>query len=144
MRRRQVLLTFTGLAACGALAAGGLSLTSEAEAVAAVVRKRLSYLRLDHDEVDRFARDFTAQHVMSVRKLRALSASRMVYDLTPQSWIGFLSPSVSFGEERIVTTFLLSSDFFPDRDESRVVRYREIFDGQLRSNPFARLLVQTV
>jgi hypothetical protein len=68
----------------------------------------------------------------------------MIYDHTPPSWIGFVAPSISFGEERIVTTFLLSSDFFPDCDESRVVRYRELFDGQLRANPFARLLVQTV
>lgn len=143
MKRRQVLLAFSGLTACGALAAAGVSVSSEDEAVAAVIYKRLHYLKLDRNEVERFARDFTARHLMSVRKLRTLSASRLIYDHMPQSLIGVI-PGVSFGEDRIVTAFLMASDFFPDRDESRVVRYRELFDGQQRSNPFARLLVQTV
>jgi hypothetical protein len=143
MKRRQVLLAFTGLTACGAIAAAGVSMSGEDEAVAAVIYKRLNYLNLDPLEVQRFARDFTARHFMSVRKLRTLSASRLIYDHTPQSLIGVI-PGVSFGEDRIVTMFLMSSDFFPDRDESRVVRYLGIFDGQQRANPFARLLVQTV
>ena len=143
MKRRQVLLAFTGLTACGAIAAAGVSVSSESEAVAAVIYKRLGYLKLDRADVERFAHDFTARHVMSVRKLRTLSASRLIYENMPQSLISVI-PGVSFGEDRIVTAFLMSSDFFPDCDESRVVRYREIFDGQRRSNPFARLLVPMV
>jgi len=142
MKRRQVLFTLGALAVGSGLTSAGLMLETEVAAVAAVVHKRLSYLTLDRDGVRQFARQYVALGLTSARKLRALSASRWVYEQTPQSWLDLLAPDIAFGEERIVSAFLLSSDFFPDRDERRVTHYVGFFDGRLRANPFARLVMQ--
>lgn len=140
MKRRQFLFALAALGATGGLAS--LALRTEVAAVAAVIHKRLSYLRLDRDGVKQFAHEYVSRGLTSARKLRALSASRWIYERTPQSWLGFLAPGFEFGEDRIVSAFLLSSDLFPGRDERRVVRYVGFFDGRLRANPFARLVVQ--
>jgi hypothetical protein len=144
MKRRQVLLTLGAVAAGGGLASVSLMVPTEAAAVAAVIYKRLSYLTLDRDGVRQFAQEYVSRGLTSTRKLRTLSASRWLYDQTPQSWLDALAPGVAFGEERIVSAFLLSSDFFPDRDERRVTQYVGFYDGRLRANPFARLVVQSV
>jgi len=139
MKRRHVLMV-SWAAVCGALAVGSLALDTEDGAVEAIIRKRLGYLQLDRRGVQDFARDYAERGLMAVTKLRALSSSRWIYRNTPRSWLGFFVPRMSFAEDRIVTAFLLSSDFFPGCDERRVVRYRGFFDGERRSNPFARLL----
>jgi hypothetical protein len=143
MKRRQVLLTFSALALGGGLACVELVPGTEAAAVEAVIYKRLSYLELDREGVRQFAQQYVARGLTSARKLRALSASRWIYGQTPQSWLGLLAPRIAFGEERIVSAFLLSTDFFPHCDVHRVTRYVGFFDGRLRANPFARLVVQT-
>jgi hypothetical protein len=139
MKRRHFFGAITGVVVSGGLAAAGLAAGSEPDAIEAVIFKRLSYLKLRHRDVRQFARDYAARSLMSARKLRALSASGWAYRHAPQSWLGFLVPSIPFGEERIVTAFLLSTDFFPTCDENRTVRYLGFFDAQLRANPFARL-----
>jgi hypothetical protein len=148
MKRRQFFGVAAGVAVSGGLAAAGLAGAvlaggSEPDAVEAVLFKRLSYLKLDRRGVRQFARDYTARNLMSARKLRALSASGWIYQRAPSSWLGCLMPSFPFGEERIVTLFLLSSDFFPVCDEGRTVRYLAFFDPQLQANPFARLRGET-
>ena len=52
-----------------------------------------------------------------------------------------LTAAIRHGEERIVTNYLLSSDFFVNgADESRTVRYLGFYDPlRACSNPFARL-----
>jgi hypothetical protein len=142
MRRRQVLLAFAGLAVCGGLTAGVTAGSSEADGVVAIIFKRLGYLKLDRQGVLQFAQDYPRRHLTSGRKLRALSAARRLYSRVPSTWFSVLMPDVSRGEERIVATFLLSTDFFPGADERRVVRYLGFFDAQVRVNPFARLRAQ--
>ena len=144
MKRRQFLGAAAGVAAAGGLAAARFAAGSEPEAVEAVLRKRLGYLKLERRGVRQFSRDFTARSLMSARKLRALSASGWLYERTPERWLGLLMPNVPFGEDRIVTAYLLSSDFFPVCDESRPVRYLGYFDALQRPNPFARLRGQHV
>jgi hypothetical protein len=143
MKRRQVLLTLGALAVGGGAVSAGLMLQTEAAGVAAVLYKRLSYLTLDGDGVRQFAQDYVARGLTSAQKLRVLSASRWVYSGTPQSWLDVAAPRIAFGEERIVSAYLLGSDFFPDCDESRITHYLGFYDGRTRANPFARLVVQS-
>jgi len=144
MKRRQVLMGFAGLAVVAGLAAH----SSEEAGVAAVILKRLSYLRLDLRGVRQFARDYAARGLISAGKLRAVSAVGVLYRDLPQRWADFLTRDIGHGEERIVTTFLLSSDFFdsngkPAEAEVRPVHYVGFFDPLRGGNPFARLRVQT-
>ncbi len=141
MKRRQFLWAFAGLVVGAGFTAGSsVTNSSEAQGVVAIIFKRLGYLKLDRQGVLQFARDYTKQHLMSAGKLRALSAVRKLYLWVPQAWFNSLMPDIPLREERIVTTFLLSSDFFPGADERRTVRYLGFFGPQLRVNPFARLL----
>jgi hypothetical protein len=143
MRRRQALLALAGLTVCGGLTVVGVAPgASEAAGVVAIIFKRLGYLELDRQGVLQFARDYTTRHLMSARKLSALSAAKPLYDRVPQSWFDRLTPDIPYGEEKVVTAFLLSSDFFPAADERRAVRYRGFFDAQRQGSPFARLRTQ--
>jgi len=140
MNRRHLLLSCAGFALCGGFAAGTLTTSgSEVAGVAAIIFKRLGYLKLHHAGVWEFARDYAAKSLISARKLRAVSVAGRFYNWVPESWFDALTSDIRYGEERIVTTFLLSSDFFPRADEKRTVRYRELFDAQRHVNPFARL-----
>ena len=144
MKRREVLMALGGF-----VVIGGLAVRSSAEAgVTAVIFKRLGYLNLDHRGVRQFARDCAARGLISTGKLRAVSAAGMLYRELPQPWEDFLSGDIAHGEERIVTTFLLSSDLFQNIGGSAEtnrspVRYVGFFDPLRRGNPFARLRVQT-
>jgi hypothetical protein len=140
MKRRQVLVGIAGVAVVGALA----TRASEESGIAAMIMKRLSYLKLDPSGVRQFARDFASRHVMSEGKLRVVSAAGPLYGWLPQRWAERLTPDVTYGEERVITLFLLSSDFFgTGADASRTVRYLGFFDPLRGGNPFALLRVQT-
>ena len=137
-------MAFAGLAVVGAIATGGAIVGgSDVEGVVEILHKRLSYLKLDIRGVRQFAHDCAARGLISAHKLRALSVAGALYERVPQTWFDFLAPDVPQGEERVVTMFLLSSDFFPGADEGRTVQYLGFFDAQLRVNPFARLRVPT-
>ncbi len=140
MNRRHVLLGFSGLAVSCALTAGIVaSGASDVAGVVAIILKRLGYLELDPQGVGQFAHEYVSRRMMSGGKLLALSAAKPLYDHIPQPWFDALTPRLPYAEDRLVTAFLLSSDFFPDADERRTVRYQGFFDAQLRGNPFARL-----
>jgi len=143
MKRREALAALAGFAVVGGLAAH----SSAEGGVAAVLFKRLGYLNLDRGDVMRFARDYGARGLMSAGKLRAVSAASALYGAVPQSWEDFVSRDIAHGEERIVTTFLLSSDFFRGAGKAAEprtspVRYVGFFDPLRGGNPFARLRVQ--
>lgn len=136
--RRGVLL---GGAAIVGLVALRLSLTRPEDAVVTVLRKRLSYLKLDDAGVLAFAKDFTAAGVMARNKLRVIAAMAPLYRWLPAD--DSTPAAVRHGEERIVTAFLLSSDFFRNgADEQKPVTYRHLYDpwAELAAcqNPFAR------
>ena len=110
--------------------------------IISIVRKKLGYLKINKSELKRFASDF--QKEMS-RKQRIIG-----------SWAGMLGPLYSLVEiykispisdrfrnfeELVVTTFLLSSDFFRNgADLNRDVKYIALYDPMETGceNPFAK------
>jgi hypothetical protein len=139
MMTRRRLLVGTGVV-IGGYAGWRYSFSSDEEAFVTVVRRRLDYLKLDLDGVYAYARDLAARHVISNGRLRFLNVIKPLYDhatLSPSSRFG---GALRHGEERVVTNYLLSSDFLINgADESRVVRYLGYYDP-LRAcgNPFAQ------
>lgn len=139
MSRRAVL--FGGVAAIGVVALR-LGLSKPEDAVLTVLRKRLSYLKLDDAGLRAFASDFTASGTMARSKLRLIAAMAPLYHWLPTDERA--PDAVRHGEERVVTAYLLSSDFFANgADESQVVGYKGLFDPWNTlvacQNPFARL-----
>lgn len=122
---------FLGLAA--GLAGGTLIFralrrrTSRPNAIALVIERNLGYLQSRAEDRERFARDFALVAPMAEARL----AER-------ERWS---NARVEALEERICTTFLLSSDFFRNgADESRPVRYLALHEPTRAgcTNPFAR------
>lgn len=121
-------------AASGAVALAGWRYTasSEQDGIIAVLHKRLDYLLLDEAGVRAFAADEATQGAIRSSKLRVIDATRPVYEHLPQSAAQLLAR----GEERIVTLYLMSSDFFVNgADESLPVRYLGYFDPIERARP---------
>lgn len=108
-------------------------------AVVKILYKNLDYLRLDPDGVQRFAHDYAARPQNLDTRLKGADAAGMLYTAIPfRAGEGF--DWLLRWEDRVITDFLLSSDFFAQgADVSRVVRYTGYFDP-LRGcqNPFAR------
>jgi hypothetical protein len=104
------------------------------------LRKRLGYLRLDETGVQQFAKDLAAKGQLSTLRLRLLPAAGPLYSDLALSGHSALENGIRHGEERVVTMFLLSSDFFKSgMDETRVVQYLGYYDPlQACGNPFAR------
>jgi hypothetical protein len=113
---------------------------SDASSIVAVLRKRLNYLRLDDVGLQRFAQDLAAQHQLASSHLKLVGAAGPLYTHMPTTGRNLISNGIRHGEERIITTYLLSSDFFINgSDELRVVRYLGFYDPlRACSNPFAR------
>ena len=141
-KRRQFLAAF--IAGLTGLVTWRFIGSSDENAIIAVLQKRLDYLQLDDNGLHAFARDLVARKVMSSNKLRMLDVAGPVYaQLTVTSYGNALTRAVRHGEERIVTLYLLSSDFFlTGADETRIVRYQGYYDPIRNlhpiSNPFAR------
>ena len=133
-------LLFGGAAVLG-LAALRLGWSHPEDAVTAVLRKRLRHLQLDESGLRDFARDFAASGKMARDKLRLIAALAPLYQWLPSD--DSTPAAVRHGEERLVTAFLLSSDFFLNAaDERKPVRYLRLFDPWSNpgacQNPFAR------
>jgi hypothetical protein len=141
IRRRYLLLG--GLAGVVGFAGLRLAFTSDEDSIAAILHKRLDYLKLDADGVRAFARDLAAKHSISSVRLRSVGAMGPLYGELDPTRRDFLSNGIRHGEERVVTGYLLSSDFFLNgSDESRIVRYLGFYDPlHACGNPFARRVV---
>jgi hypothetical protein len=139
MKRRTFLLS--GAALTSALAAWQYFGTNVVDVIQMMVRKRLDYLVLDPAGLERFARDMAALHVNSKARLQTLSLIEPAYVHFPlSSGHNRFAYLLRHGEDRIVSTYLISSDFFLNgMNESRVVNYLGLPDP-LRAcgNPFAR------
>ncbi|MGD9843506.1 MAG: hypothetical protein AB7U99_11535 [Steroidobacteraceae bacterium] len=139
MKRRTFL--YSGAVAISALAAWQLSKGSDEETIAMVVRRRLDYLKLEPDGLRKFAHDMAQLHVIFSARMRALSSISPIYTRFSLSAANnSLANLLRHGEDRIVSSYLISSDFFINgTDESRVVNYLGMIDP-LRAcgNPFAR------
>ena len=141
--RRQFLLAATA-GGIAALTTWRFNRGNEEDAVIAVLRKRLDYLILDEQGLRAYARDLVNRQVVSSTKLLLIEVVAPIYTrLDVSSYENVFSQVVRHGEERVVSLYLLSSDFFlKGADETRIVRYRAYYDpiSQPRGcvNPFAR------
>jgi hypothetical protein len=112
-----------------------------------LLKKRLDYLILDENGLLVFARDLAAQKLISSHKLRMLDFAEPVYTrLSLVAHDNALTRAIRHGEERIVTQYLLSSDFFQNgADETRKVRYYRYYDPTRNPRPcrtpFARSIM---
>ncbi len=133
------------LAALGGLgawwAARGLGLPGYTDdLVVRILRRHLSYLRLDDADLRAFARDVTADlDLLQTRDVRLAAYAWPLYPFLPA---GFLAgnPRVRSLENEVVTRFLQSTDFFWNgADESVPVRYLGYYrPGIACFNPFLR------
>lgn len=129
--------------AIGSLAAFGgwrFFRSREADAVVAVLRKRLDYLVLEEAGLRAFAVDLAANHIVSGTRLKLIGTFMPVYSRLRLDGHSTVEDALRHGEERIVSNYLLSSDFFINgASESRPVRYLGFYDPlKACSNPFAR------
>lgn len=138
MKRRNFLIA-TSAGLCG-LIGWSIATSSAADAIVRVLDKRLSYLKLDRSGVLRFAADLTNAKIISPFRLRVLDAIGPLYDRLDLSDNDKLDNAIRWGEDRVVTEYLLSSDFFKNgSDVSRVVHYLGPYDPLVAcGNPFAR------
>lgn len=139
MRRRTFIAS-----SCVALIAVGAwryRSGSDAAAIAMVIRKRLDYLKLDEAGVIAYANDLAAKHAIAGTRLHILNAIAPLYKhYSISAADNQLANTMRHGEDRIVSSYLIGSDFFINgADESRVVHYLGLPDSlRACSNPFAR------
>ena len=110
------------------------------ETVADVLRRRLDYLDLDGEGVDRFTQDVQAV----LAKIQVSPEGRLLEPEMPVIegiFFQFQNGAIRLAEDTVVRKYLLSSDFFWNgADESRTVRYLGWFDEYAPCvNPFAVL-----
>lgn len=144
-RRRLVLIGLGGVALAAGLAVGIGPVIGEAE-LAAQVRRRLSFLKLDEAGLNAFAKDQVA----------VLLAKRPTWNRMKYHFMSVFSKSFTqwnhstdkrTRKERMIDTFcetyLLSTDFFRNgADPARIVRYVSLYDPMIPcGNPFARPVV---
>jgi hypothetical protein len=135
--KRRALLA--GLIATGGLLGVGFARSTDAKTIAAIVYKRLGYLRLDPDGVQRFARDFAARHILSSTRLHIAGLFWPVYGRLPQEWHDRWSNRINYTEDRVVSVYLISSDFFVNgSDQTKIVHYSAYYDAVAHAcgNPF--------
>jgi hypothetical protein len=128
-----------------ALAAGGATgwaywRSTPEQSIVAILYKRLGYLKLDPGGIERFAQDFAGRHVLSSARLRAVGMLWPLYrrlSLNSSGWCAH----ANHAEERIVSTYLISSDFFiGGSDQTKTVCYLGCYDALTHAcgNPFCR------
>jgi len=141
MKRRYFLLS--GLAGICGIAGWRFAVSSEQAAIAKVLHKRLDYLRLDPAGVQQFCRDLSATGVISSGRLRFIDALGPIYTLPALSADNKMDNSICHGEDRVVTLYLLSTDFFKNgADLNRTVSYVRYYDPLIAcGNPFARPVI---
>jgi hypothetical protein len=135
IKRRYILL-----GAIAGIVGVRFALSSDEGAILAVLRKRLDYLQLDEEGLLSYARDLADSHRIASFRLRWVQMIGPLYTHFDSLGRNPIAHSVRHGEERIVSTYLLSSDFFINgQDESRLVRYLGFYDPlKACANPFAR------
>ncbi len=142
IKRRNFLLGGLGAVAFVVVGALGTELINEAE-IAAAVRRRLSFLKLDEEGPRAFAKDKVAA-LLAKRPswLRVKGRIRSMLAKPTTHW-GFSDDKRTRRqrmEDNLATLYLLSSDFFQNgADVSRTVRYVNLYDPMRAcGNPFAR------
>jgi hypothetical protein len=141
MKRRYFLLS--GLAGVCGLVGWRYASSSDDGAIIKVVYKKLGYLKLDDAGVRQFARDLVKVKLISSARLRIIDAAGPLYTRPALISDNKIDNAIRHGEDRVVTQYLLSSDFFHNgADEQRTVRYIRYYDPLIAcGNPFARPVI---
>jgi hypothetical protein len=132
----------SALASIAGLFAWRFTTGSVEDVIIAMLRKRLDYLKLDEDGLKAFARDAVKHDIVTPSKRHLLAVSGPLYLQFAAPGDGYVGRAVRHGEERIISAYLLSTDFFTGgADTSRVVRYLGYYDplNHPCGNPFARI-----
>ena len=142
--RRRMLMT--AIAGFGGLAVGRFAMADPRSAIITVLRKRLWFLQLDEAGVQQFATDLAGLAVFSEPKLKMIQATAPLYRHIDFTGRHSIAMGFRHGEERIVSTYLLASDFFLNgADESKVVHYVRLYQPTKNldacSAPFSRPVV---
>lgn len=150
MNRRRVLLA--GLGVLGALGLGAWGfgrMGAEAEIIA-VLRRRLSFLHLDAEGLHLYAKDqvtaLLSKRLPTWNRLRYHFKSAVAPSFARYYRSADTRSRIARAEDSLVSTFLLSSDFFRNgADESRVVKYLALYDPMraCTGDPFARPAVES-
>ena len=138
MKRRK----FISIAAVGSavIAIPTIGFSSNAffkQAVTSIIHRELGYLKLDEQGVNKFVDDFTVE-----TNSRSLSSSQKMKMKVGSEYLFPGSVDTTLVKDRIVTLFLLSSDFFINKmNEKRTVQYIGLFDSNKKpcTNPFSHL-----
>jgi hypothetical protein len=112
---------------------------SSKASIVAVLHKCLGYLKLDEAGVQRFADDLIERDLISAERLHIIGAAGPLYSHLSMTTHNMVYDGIRHGEERIITNYLLSTDFFSaGQDETRLIRYLGFYDPVLAcGNPFA-------
>ena len=143
MKRRQFLLGGLGFFALAGLGVWGFGRQGIESAIVRILRKRLDFLRLDETGLHAFAKD-QATKIIDKRVTMARLRYHLLANVGP-TFRRFQRSNIKRSrveqmEDIVVTTYLLSSDFFVNgSDETRLVKYRGYYDPMVPcGNPFAR------
>ena len=135
MKRRK-FLTIAGLGALiGAVGSDKFMATTFETSTARLIKEELAFLQLDDDGVRAFTRDYAK-----------LKRNEFKVIVKGYSFLG-ISSSQSGKIHHIVSTYLLSSDFFINKmDEKRVIKYVALYDPYRRPcvHPFSHLQMGNV
>jgi hypothetical protein len=148
IKRRKLImggLAVAGIAGLGTWGFGRSVIESE---IASVLRKHLRYLKLDEEGLRSFAKDQTTRILakrVSMSRMRYHVASTFGSSSTRFERSSETGSSIERAQDVIVSTYLLSSDFFVyGSDETRTIRYLKYYDPMHAcGNPFARPIVDT-
>lgn len=138
MKRRK----FISIAAVGSavIAIPSIGLSSNAffkQAVTSIIHRELGYLKLDEQGVKKFVNDFADQ-----TNAGSISSSQKMKMKVGTEYLFPGSVDTTLVKDRIITSFLLSSDFFINKmNEKRTVQYIGLFDSSKKpcTNPFSHL-----
>lgn len=144
MNRRRLLLGGLAFVAVVGIGTWGFGRMGAQAEIVAVLRRRLAFLNLDQDGLRHFAKD----QVAALLNKRMPTWNRLRYH-----FLSAVAPSfkryyrstdtrsrIARAEDSLVSTYLLSSDFFWNgADESRIIQYVAYYDPMRAcGNPFAR------
>jgi hypothetical protein len=147
--RRRLIVGGLGAVGAAGLGAWGLGRLGFQMEIASILRRRLGFLKMDEGGIRAFAKDQTratfTKKIPTWNRLRyhmlgsgASSFKRFYRSTDTHSRMGRF-------EDALVSTYLLSSDFFWNgSDESRTVNYVAYYDpNRPCHNPFARPVADT-
>jgi hypothetical protein len=138
LKRRTFLISGAAVL-CGAVG-WRFAISRDQSAIMKVLYKKLNYLKLDEAGVRQFASDLAARKDISSLRLHIIDAADGLYthhSLAADNRVGL---GIRHGEDRVVTQYLMSSDFFiKGADKDRTVSYLGYYDPLVAcNNPFAR------